>query len=67
MMLKVLGGYVNLVLQATLLWGKRLRCVTSAVLGKVASITVVNLIQLKKLGYWKFFESHLVEARFELI
>ena len=35
----------------------------SALLGKYA----VDLIQLKKLDFWNFYESNLMEARFEII
>ena len=37
----------------------------SAVLRKYASIRVVDLIQQKKLDSWNFYESYLMEARFE--
>ena len=39
----------------------------SAVLGKYASITAVDLIQRKKLDFRNFYESNLTEARFEII
>ena len=37
----------------------------SAFLGKYASITVVDLIQQRKLDFWNFYESNLTEARFD--
>ena len=58
---------VILVLQATLLGAKKPPCVASTFLEKCASITAVDLIQQKKLGSWKFFESLLTEAGFEII
>ena len=57
----------NLVLQATLPGVKKPLCVASTFLAKCASITAVDLIQQKKLGFCKFFESNLAEARFEII
>ena len=39
----------------------------SAFLGKYASITAVDLIQQKKLNFQNFYESNLMEARFEII
>ena len=60
-------AYGNLALQATLPGVKKPPCVASTFLEKFASITAVDLIQRKKLGSWKFFESHLTEARFEII
>ena len=60
-------AYGNLVLQATLPGAKKPPCVASTFLGKYASITAVDLIQRKKLGSLKFFESNLAEARFEII
>ena len=39
----------------------------SAFLRKYASITVVDLILLKKLDFRNFCESNLTEARFEII
>ena len=48
-------------------WMKESPCLASAFLGKCASITVVDLIQEKKLGSWKFLESNLTKARFEII
>ena len=56
-----------LVLQATLPGAKKPPCVASTFLGKYTSITAVDLIQRKKLGSQKFFESNLAEARFEII
>ena len=35
--------------------------------GNYASITVVDLIQWKKLDSWNFYESDLIEARIEII
>ena len=58
---------VTLVLQATLPGAKKPPCVAGTLLGKRTSITAVDLIQQKKLGSWRFFESNLVEARFEII
>ena len=46
---------------------KRLLCTGSAFLGKYASITVVNLIQWKKLYFQNFHDSNLMEARFEIL
>ena len=46
---------------------KRLLCTGSAFLGKYASITVVNLIQRKKLYFQNFRDSNLMEARFEIL
>ena len=60
-------AYSNLLLQATLPRAKKPTCVASTFLGKYASITAVDLIQRKKLGSRKFFESNLAEARFEII
>ena len=40
---------------------------SSAFLGKCASITAVDLMQPKKLGSWKFCESNLAEARFNFL
>ena len=39
----------------------------SAFLGKYTSTTAVDLIQGKKLNFWNFYESNLMEARFEII
>ena len=38
----------------------------SAFLGKYAFITVVDLIQRKKLNFWNFYEFNLTETRFEI-
>ena len=60
-------AYGNLILQATLPGVKKPPGVASTFLAKCASITAVDLIQRKKLGFWKIFESNLAEARFEII
>ena len=39
----------------------------SAFLGNYGSITVVDLIKQKKLNFRNFYESNLMEARFEII
>ena len=44
-------AYGNLVLQATLPGAKKPPCMASTFLGKCASITAVDLIQRKKLGF----------------
>ena len=56
---ELIHAYGNLVLQATLPGAKKPPCVASAFLGKCTSITAVDLIQRKKFGSWKLFESNL--------
>ena len=60
------GKCVCLVHQEMFL-SKRPPRMASAFLGKYASVTVVDLIQLKKLDSRNFYESNLMEARFEII
>ena len=48
-------------------WGKEATCMAMLSLEIYASITVVDLIQQKKLDFWNFYESNLTEARFEII
>ena len=38
-------------------WGKRPLCMGSAFLGKYASVTVVDLIQQKKLDFHNFYDN----------
>ena len=59
-------AYGNLVLQTTLPGVKRPLCMANTFLGKCASITAVDQIQQKKVP-GSFCESHLAEARFEII
>ena len=58
---------VDLVLHETPPVAKRPLHMASAFLGKYASITAIDLIQPKKLDSQNFYESNLMEARFEII
>ena len=58
-MIEVPGTYTLLSM------GKEASRMASALLGKYASITAVDLIQQKKLDYRNFYDSNLTEARFD--
>ena len=64
-MIEVPGTQGDLVLQATLLGAKRPSHMSCAFLENIASITAVDLIQQKKLDSWNFYDSNLMEARFD--
>ena len=55
------GSSWSLYISSNTPWGKETSCMTSVLLRKYASITLVDLIQWKKLNSQKFYES----ARFK--